>query len=75
MQDVIIEKWTWVDYHMPWLTRGEIREVSNEVQQLYDDIRLGRLIIHTHADDGQTTVAVGTYRDTGKSVHLRGAQR
>lgn len=72
LRDVITEKWTWVDYHTPWLTRGEIRDVSNEPQQIYDAIRLSRLIIHAHAHDGPTTVAVGTYRDTGKSVYLHG---
>jgi hypothetical protein len=39
---------------MPWLTRGEIRDVSNEAQQIYDAIRLSRLIIHAHAHDGPT---------------------
>ncbi|MEU0248368.1 hypothetical protein ABZ192_29395 [Streptomyces sp. NPDC006235] len=57
---------------MPWCTRAEIREVSNEAQKIYDDIRHGRLIIHAHADDSGTTVAVGTYRDNGKSVYLHG---
>ncbi|KUO15269.1 hypothetical protein AQJ91_42620 [Streptomyces dysideae] len=57
---------------MPWCTRAEIREVSNEAQKIYDDIRHGRLIIHAHADDSGTTVAVGTYRETGKSVYLHG---
>ncbi|MET9761738.1 DUF317 domain-containing protein [Streptomyces sp. NPDC006372] len=57
---------------MPWCTRAEIREVSNEAQKIHDDIRHGRLIIHAHADDSGTTVAVGTYRDTGKSVYLHG---
>ncbi|MGI5438691.1 hypothetical protein ACQEV4_15125 [Streptomyces shenzhenensis] len=46
--------------------------MSNEAQQIHDDIRHGRLIIHAHADDSGTTVAVGTYRDTGKSVYLHG---
>ena len=56
--------------HALVLARG-IREVSNDAQQIYDDIRSGRLIIHAHADDGWTTVAVGTYRG-GPSIHLHG---
>ncbi|MEU9958604.1 DUF317 domain-containing protein [Streptomyces sp. NPDC050982] len=56
---------------MHWCTREEIREVSNEAQKIYDDIRHGRLVVHAHADDSGTTVAVGTYRD-GKSVYLHG---
>ncbi|MFP8959229.1 DUF317 domain-containing protein [Streptomyces nanhaiensis] len=72
LREAIDEEWTWANYPMPWCTREEIREVSNEAQKLYDDIRHGRLVIHAHADDGQTTVAVGTYRDSGQSVHLHG---
>ncbi|MBN3933033.1 DUF317 domain-containing protein [Streptomyces verrucosisporus] len=72
LREAIDEEWTWTNYPMPWCTREEIREVSNEAQKLYDDIRHGRLVIHAHADDGQTTVAVGTYRDSGQSVHLHG---
>ncbi|WP_198358298.1 DUF317 domain-containing protein [Streptomyces fildesensis] len=66
------EDWTWADYPMPWCTRAEIREVSDEAQTIYDNIRHGRLLIHAHANDGHTTVAVGTYLDTGKSVYLHG---
>ncbi|WP_327743351.1 DUF317 domain-containing protein [Streptomyces europaeiscabiei] len=55
---------------MPWCTRAEIREVSNEAQKIHDDIGHGRLIIHAH--DSGTTVAVGTYRDSSKSVYLHG---
>ncbi|WP_307618722.1 hypothetical protein [Streptomyces sp. V3I7] len=72
LREAIDEEWTWADYPMPWCSRQEIRDVSNEANTIYEDIRRGRLIIHAHADDGWTTVAVGTYRDTGKSVHLRG---
>ncbi|MEV5431724.1 hypothetical protein [Streptomyces sp. NPDC052701] len=54
-----------------WCTRQEIREISDEAQKIYDDIRHGRLIIHAHADDDGTTVAVGSYRD-GSSIHLHG---
>ncbi|WP_244809072.1 DUF317 domain-containing protein [Streptomyces sp. So13.3] len=66
------EDWTWADYPMPWCTRTEIREVSNEAQTIYDDIRHGRLLIHAHADDSHATVAVGTYLSSGKSVYLHG---
>ncbi|MEU4174720.1 DUF317 domain-containing protein [Streptomyces sp. NPDC026589] len=65
------EEWTWAAYPMPWCTRAEIREVSDQAQQIYDAIRHGRLRIHAHAHDGYTTVAVGTYPD-GESVHLHG---
>lgn len=71
LREAIDEDWTWANYPMPWCTRENIREVSNEAQTIYDDIRHGRLVIHAHADDGWTTVAVGTYRD-GKSVYLHG---
>ncbi|WP_329295619.1 DUF317 domain-containing protein [Streptomyces pseudovenezuelae] len=58
---------------MPWCTRSEIREVSNEAQKIHDDIRHGQLLIHAHAHDGHTTVAVGTYLGrNGKSVYLHG---
>ncbi|MFF7655754.1 DUF317 domain-containing protein [Streptomyces sp. NPDC007983] len=55
-----------------WCSREEVREVSNEAQKLYDDIRRGRLLIHAHAKDSHTTVGVGTYLDGGKSVYLHG---
>ncbi|MBA2950243.1 DUF317 domain-containing protein [Streptomyces himalayensis] len=71
LQEEIDTEWTWANYPMPWCSREEIREVSNDAQQIYDDIRHGRLIIHAHAHDGWTTVAVGTYRD-GPSIHLHG---
>ena len=59
---------------MPWCTRSEIREVSNEAQKIHDDIRHGQLLIHAHAQDGHTTVAVGTYLHRGgKSIYLHGA--
>ncbi|MCD9193434.1 hypothetical protein [Streptomyces albireticuli] len=57
---------------MPWLTREEIRKVSAEAQTIHDDIASGRLVIHAHAHDGHTFVAVGTYRHNGKSIHLHG---
>jgi hypothetical protein len=73
LQDAIDEDWTWVNYPMPWLTRSEIREVSSEAQKIHDDIRNGHLLIHAHAHDGHTTVAVGTYLNLGgKSVYLHG---
>ncbi|WP_097921942.1 DUF317 domain-containing protein [Streptomyces sp. wa1063] len=71
LRDEIDTEWTWANYPMPWCSREEIREVSNDAQKIYDDIRHGRLIIHAHAHDGWTTVAVGTYRD-GPSIHLHG---
>lgn len=71
LREEIDTEWTWANYPMPWCTRDEIREVSGDAQKIYDDIRSGRLIIHAHAHDGWTTVAVGTYRD-GPSIHLHG---
>ncbi|WP_416986162.1 DUF317 domain-containing protein [Streptomyces sp. T028] len=72
LREAIDEEWTWANYPMPWCTRAEIREVSDEAQKIYDDIRHGRLLIHAHAEDSGTRVAVGTYRDSGKSVYLHG---
>ncbi|WP_434600619.1 DUF317 domain-containing protein [Streptomyces sp. A5-4] len=73
LREAIDEEWTWANYPMPWCTRSEIREVSNEAQKIHDDIRNGQLLIHAHAHDGHTTVAVGTYlRRVGKSVYLHG---
>jgi hypothetical protein len=72
LREAIHEEWTWAEHPMSWLTHSEIRDVSNEAQQIHDDIRHGRLIIHAHADDHGTTVAVGTYRDIGQSVYLHG---
>ncbi|MEU0990665.1 DUF317 domain-containing protein [Streptomyces sp. NPDC005953] len=71
LQDEIDTEWTWANYPMPWLTRDEVREVSQEAQKIHDDIAAGRLIIHRHAHDGHTTVAVGTYPG-GQSIHLHG---
>ncbi|WP_371565264.1 DUF317 domain-containing protein [Streptomyces canus] len=73
LQEAINEEWTWANYPMPWCTRSEIREVSNQAQKIHDDIRHGQLLIHAHAHDGHTTVAVGTYlHPGGKSVYLHG---
>ncbi|MFI6012550.1 DUF317 domain-containing protein [Streptomyces sp. NPDC051243] len=73
LQEAIDEEWTWANYPMPWCTRSEIREVSNQAQKIHDDIRHGQLLIHAHAHDGHTTVAVGTYLHRGgKSVYLHG---
>ncbi|MFD3580854.1 hypothetical protein [Streptomyces sp. NPDC058683] len=73
LQEAINEEWTWANYPMPWCTRSEIREVSNQAQKIHDDIRDGQLLIHAHAHDGHTTVAVGTYLHRGgKSVYLHG---
>ncbi|WP_327416332.1 DUF317 domain-containing protein [Streptomyces sp. NBC_01233] len=73
LQDEIDTEWTWGNYPFPWCTRDEVREVSAEAQRIHDDIAEGRLIIHAHANDGHTTVAVGTYA-TGvrRHVHLHG---
>ncbi|WP_405928136.1 DUF317 domain-containing protein [Streptomyces griseus] len=71
LQDAMAEEWTWAAYPMPWCTRDEIREVSDQAQQIHDALRHGHLRIHAHAHDGHTTVAVGTYTD-GTSVHLHG---
>ncbi|MFI1929345.1 DUF317 domain-containing protein [Streptomyces sp. NPDC020330] len=71
LREEIDTEWTWGNYPMPWCSREEIREVSNDAQKIYDDIRHGHLIIHAHAHDGWTTVAVGTYRE-GPSIHLHG---
>ncbi|MEU2263930.1 hypothetical protein ABZ557_27495 [Streptomyces sp. NPDC019645] len=72
LREAIDEEWPWVNYPMPWCSREEVREVSNEAQKIHDDIRRGRLVIHAHADDNGTVVAVGTYPDSGKSVYLHG---
>ncbi|MET9507648.1 DUF317 domain-containing protein [Streptomyces flavidovirens] len=72
LREAMDEEWTWADYPMPWCTRSEIREVSDAAQKIYDDIRHGHLLIHAHAEDGHTTVAVGTYLGSGKSVYLHG---
>ncbi|QLE75261.1 hypothetical protein FGW37_29965 [Streptomyces rectiverticillatus] len=71
LRDDINSEWTWLDYPMHWLNRDENRAVSNEAQKIHDDITSGRLVIHAHAHDGWTHVAVGTYRG-GKSIHLHG---
>lgn len=72
LREAIDEEWTWANYPMPWCTRSEIREVSNQAQKIYDDIQDGHLLIHAHAQDSHTTVAVGTYLSGGKSVYLHG---
>ncbi|MFF9001605.1 DUF317 domain-containing protein [Streptomyces achromogenes] len=73
LRKAILAGWTtWDNHPDPWLTPSEIREMCDQAQEIYDDIRHGRLLIHAHAHDGHTTVAVGTYLDTGKSVYLRG---
>lgn len=72
LREAIDEEWTWADYPMPWCTRSEIREISNTAQRIHDDIHHRHLQIHAHAQDGHTTVAVGTYFSGGTSVHLHG---
>ncbi|BAU87989.1 hypothetical protein SLA_7123 [Streptomyces laurentii] len=73
LQEEIDTEWEWGNYPFPWCTREEVREVSAEAQRIHDDIADGRLTIHFHADDGHTTVAVGSY-PTGvrRHVHLHG---
>lgn len=73
LQEEIDTEWTYgnAPTHWQWLTRDEIREATAEAQRIHDHIAAGRLVIHLHAHDGWTTVAVGTYQD-GKSVHLHG---
>ncbi|MFD4479398.1 DUF317 domain-containing protein [Streptomyces sp. NPDC058471] len=73
LREAMDEEWTWANYPMPWCTRNELREVSNQAQKIHDDIRHGQLLIHAHAHVGHTTVAVGTYLSSGgKSVYLHG---
>ncbi|PKV84336.1 DUF317 domain-containing protein [Streptomyces sp. TLI_146] len=64
-------EWTWADHPMTWLDREEIRLVSADAQKIHDDIASGLLVVHLHAHDGHTTVAVGTYQHAD-SVHLHG---
>ncbi|MER6516619.1 DUF317 domain-containing protein [Streptomyces sp. NPDC001553] len=71
LQEEIDTEWTYGNYPMHWLTREEIREVSADAQAIHDAIAAGSLVIHMHAHDGWTNVAVGTYRG-GKSIHLHG---
>ncbi|PKT72331.1 hypothetical protein CW362_14690 [Streptomyces populi] len=72
LREAIDKEQFWADHPMSWLTRSEIRDLCNAAQKIHDDIRHGRLLIHAHAQDGHTTVAVGTYLSGGKSVCLRG---
>ncbi|MFF8282134.1 hypothetical protein ACF06W_05340 [Streptomyces albus] len=71
MQEEIDTEWGWAFSPVPGCTRDEVREVSAEAQEIFDDIGSGRLVIHQHAEDGWTTVAVGTCLN-GKSGHLHG---
>ncbi|WP_052442665.1 hypothetical protein [Streptacidiphilus neutrinimicus] len=61
----------WVQHPMPWLDREEVLEVGRQAQEIFEDIATGRLVLHAHAHDGHTTVAVGSY-SPGQSVHLHG---
>ncbi|MFJ9900691.1 DUF317 domain-containing protein [Streptomyces sp. NPDC091280] len=74
LQEAIAEEWTWITYPDPRPSRDEIRERTDQAQKIHDAIRDGRLVIHAHAHAGTAwdTLAVGTYRDSGKSVHLQG---
>ncbi|MFD6076896.1 DUF317 domain-containing protein [Streptomyces hydrogenans] len=73
LQEEIDTEWTWANYPMPWCTREEIREVGAAAQRIHDDIAAGRLVIHLHAHDGHTIVAVGSYKEgVRRHVHLHG---
>ncbi|MFJ9712848.1 DUF317 domain-containing protein [Streptomyces sp. NPDC101234] len=53
---------------MPWCTRSEIREVSNQAQKIHDDIRHGHLLIHAgweHTVDGRWIRWTNPSRDAG----------
>ncbi|MBT2409332.1 DUF317 domain-containing protein [Streptomyces sp. ISL-12] len=71
LREAIDDDWTWANYPFPWCNRQEIRQISDEAQKIYDDIRHSWLIIHAHAHDGHTIVAAGSYRD-GSGVTLHG---
>ncbi|MFD4172832.1 hypothetical protein [Streptomyces anulatus] len=32
LREAMAEEWTWANYLMPWCTRAEIREVSDQAQ-------------------------------------------
>jgi len=66
------DDWRWGNDVMPWADRSEVREVGAEAQRLYEDIYAGRLIIHAHALDGETPVALGTYTTGGPVLELHG---
>jgi len=66
-----VDQTMWVQHPMPWLDRKEVLEVGRQAQGLFEDIAAGRLVLHAHANDGHTTVAVGSY-SPGGSVHLHG---
>ncbi|MGA5215213.1 DUF317 domain-containing protein [Streptomyces cinereoruber] len=73
LQEEINTEWEWGNYPFPWCSREEVREVSAQAQRIHDDIAEGRLVIHLHADDGQNTVAVGSYTNgVRRHVHLHG---
>ncbi|MFJ7164041.1 DUF317 domain-containing protein [Streptomyces globosus] len=73
LQEEIDHQWIWANHPYPWCDPDEIRKAGAEAQHIHDDIAEGRLTIHLHADDGHTTVAVGSYT-TGvrRHVHLHG---
>lgn len=50
LRQAIDTEWAWATYPMPWCTRAEVREVSNQAQNIYDDIRHRRHLIHAHAE-------------------------
>ncbi|GAA2312592.1 hypothetical protein Scani_00130 [Streptomyces caniferus] len=75
LREAIDVDWALATDSKPWSTLAQLREIFAEAQTIFDDIRHGRLLIHAHALDSGTTVAVGTYLDSGKSVHLHGEDR
>lgn len=75
LREAIDVEWALATDSKPWSTLAQLREIFAEAQTIFDDIRHGRLLIHAHALDSRTTVAVGTYLDSGKSVHLHGEDR
>ncbi|MFJ4688851.1 hypothetical protein [Streptomyces sp. NPDC088789] len=73
LRQAMDEEPTWTGHPVSRYTHSEIREIFNEAQRIYDDIRHGRLRIHAHAADGDTVAAVGSYLDgSGRSVLLHG---
>ncbi|MBF9071758.1 hypothetical protein [Streptacidiphilus fuscans] len=71
-QDFSEDDQQWADYPMPWLSREEVLKVSAKAQEIFEDIRSGRLLVHAHAFDGDTPVAVATYVG-GDTVVLHGS--
>ncbi|MFF7413351.1 DUF317 domain-containing protein [Streptomyces lydicus] len=75
LRDAIDGEWALATDSKPGSTLAQLREIFAQAQAIFDDIHHGHLLIHAHALDSRTTVAVGTYLDSGKSVHLHGENR